>query len=118
MKNNRAINIAIIICILSLFITGYSPLASIKNNITTKESNKSQVFFNGKNDEKVNLTYESSVKEGILKLQLIDKDGNIVEDFQPNKNDSKQILLNRAGEYMILVVYNNFIGNYKISVKR
>lgn len=118
MKNNRAVNIGIIICILSLFITSYSPSASIKNNITAKESNKSQVVFRGKSNEKINLSYDSFVKEGTLKLQLVDKDGNILENFEPNERNSKQIALNKAGEYMILVAYNNFVGNYKISVKK
>lgn len=118
MKISKAINAAFIICILSLIITAYSPLASVRNNVTTKESNKSQVVFKGKSNEKINLNYESFVKEGTLKLQVIDKDGNIVADFEPNKRESKWISLNKAGEYMILVAYNNFVGNYKISVKK
>ncbi|AGK95675.1 hypothetical protein [Clostridium pasteurianum] len=118
MKINKAIAVAFIICIFGIFIISCSPLASIKNNITSKESSKSQVVFEVKASNKVNFTYDSSVIEGTLKLQLIDGDGKVIENFQTNKKGLEQVSLEKAGEYTLLAAYDNFIGNYKISVNR
>ena len=118
MKINKSIIAAFIICIFGIFVISCSPLASIKNSITSKESSKSQVVFKVKADDKVNFTYDSLIKEGTLKLQLIDVDGKVIEDFETNKKGSKQISLDKVGEYTLLAAYDNFIGSYKISVER
>lgn len=118
MKTNKSITVALSICIFVLFIASCSPLASIKNNVTSRESSKLQVVFKSKENNKVNFTYDSSVKEGTLKLQLIDAEGKVIEDFQTNKKGSKEASLVKAGQYTLLAVYDNFIGDYKISVNR
>lgn len=118
MKSNKSIILVFILGIFILFMTSCSPLASMRNDVKSKSSSSSKVFFNAKKGDKFKITYDSSVKEGTLKLELIDSNGKVIENFETNKSNSKQISLDKVGEYVLSANYKNFVGNYEISVDR
>uniref|UniRef100_UPI000287E7F0 hypothetical protein n=1 Tax=Clostridium arbusti TaxID=1137848 RepID=UPI000287E7F0 len=101
MKSNRFVIVAFITCIFVLFITSCAPLASIKNDVKSKSSSNSKVFFNAKKGDKFKFTYDSLIKEGTLKLELINSNGKVIQTFETNKKDLEQISLDKAGEYVL-----------------
>ncbi|MBU3171795.1 hypothetical protein [Clostridium estertheticum] len=107
----------IIVCIVGIKFSYSSNLGSMKDNITSKKSSNSQITFNAKKGDKVKVAYNSSVKEGTLKLKLTDSNGKAVENFEPNENSLKQVPLDDEGEYVLSATYTNFIGNYQINCK-
>ncbi|MFT5871751.1 MAG: hypothetical protein ACI8WT_000671 [Clostridium sp.] len=113
-----AIVAIVIVCIyIGIIISDFSNLGSMKDNITSKKSSNSEITFNAKKGEKIKFTYNSSVKEGTLKLTLTNSNGKAIENFEPNKNSVKQVYLDNEGEYVLSATYTNFIGNYKINCK-
>lgn len=107
----------VIVCIVGINISDVFNLGSMKDNITSQKSSNSQITFNAKKGDKVKFTYNSSVKEGTLKLKLTDSNGKAIENFESNKNSLKQVSLDNEGEYVLSATYTNFIGNYQINCK-
>ena len=115
-----------IIVIVTVFVIGiylyrnvsdFSYLGSIKDNITSKESNNSESAFNAKKGDKIKFICNSSIKEGTLKLTLTDLSGKVIKNFETNENDSEQVSLDKDGKYILSVTYDNFIGNYNVKYK-
>ena len=122
MKNKKLIAV-IVVLFLSIFIlitikfSHFSYLASLKGSVTSKASSNSNASFNVKNGDKVSITFDSAVKQGNLKLQLTDSNGKEIEKFDTNKENSKKIYFDKAGEYTISAKYNDFVGDYDINCR-
>ena len=122
MKGKKLIITMGIICLILisgvLFFNKRYLMVSLNNHVGSKETKRSEVTFIMKKDDELKVKYNSTVKEGDLKIQLVSPKGNIVEDFDTNVNLSKQISLNEEGEYSLSVDYNNFVGSYNIDVNK
>lgn len=120
MKNKKLIAITFVICICIgiFFIAYYSSLGTINKNVIAKESNNCEVTFNVKKSDKIKITYDSLIKEGTLKLRLTDSSGKVIENFETNRNSSKQVSIDKDGEYVLSVTYDNFVGNFKMKAKK
>ena len=93
-------------------------MVSLENHVGSKATNSSEATFRMKKNDELKVKYKSTVKEGELKINLIDPKGNVVEDFDTNVNLSKQISLNEEGQYTLSVDYSNFIGSYVVDVNK
>lgn len=95
----------VIVCIAGIYsyrnFSHFSYLGSIKNTITYKKSNNSEISFSVEKGEKVEFTYDSSVKEGTLKFTLTNPSGKVIENFETNKNASKQVSIAIKGKYVL-----------------
>lgn len=106
MKKTIVVIIAIVIvCGVGIYlyknISDFSYLGCIKNNITSKDSNNSEVTFNVKNWHEIKFFCDSSVKEGTLNLTLTDSNGKLIKNFQTNKNGTEQIFFVKKGKYIL-----------------
>ncbi|KEH97603.1 hypothetical protein [Clostridium botulinum] len=110
-------SIIFILVFILAFYSKFSYLGTMKGNIISKESNTSVTTFIAKNEDKINFIRNSSVKQGTIKLILINPKGKIIKNFQRNKNYSEQICLDTDGEYKFRIAYDNFIGNYTVKYK-
>lgn len=98
-------------------ISDFSKLAVIKDNIVLQQSNASVGSFKAKKDSKLRVNYSSHIEEGSLNLSLVDSNNEIVEEFKTNSKSSKELSIDKDDEYRILAKYNDFIGEYNVSVK-
>ncbi len=98
-------------------ISDFSKLAVVKDNIISQQSNASLGSFKAKKDSKLRINYSSHIEEGSLNLSLVDSNNEIVEEFRTNSKSSKELSIDKDDEYKILVKYNDFVGEYNVSVK-
>jgi hypothetical protein len=120
-KTIVAIIAIVIVCAVGIYsynnISDFSCLGCIKDNITSKDSNNSEVTFNVKNGDRIKFICDSSIKKGTLKITLTDSNGKLIKNFQTNKNYTEQISLVKKGKYILSATYDNFIGNYTVKYK-
>lgn len=128
MKVYKLLSTVLIIFILIPFTVGCSSFKSneniipslgcIENEIKSKSSSNSVITLDLKKGDKVKFTYDSKIKEGTLKIQLIHSKNEVIQDFPINKSDTKELVMEKDEKCLLSVDYDNFIGNYKIYVDK
>jgi len=109
--------ILIALAIVIYEVSDFSKLAVVKDNITSQQSSASVGSFKAKEFSKLKVSYNSYIKEGTLKLSLIDSNKKIIQEFEVNSKSSKELAIDKDDEYTLSANYNDFIGEYNISVK-
>ncbi|RDU23528.1 hypothetical protein [Anaerosacchariphilus polymeriproducens] len=123
MKNKRAIiiiGICICVCIgiVVVKIKQNSLLGNLKRNLIHETSSNSEISFNAKKGDIIKLSNKLSINKGSLRTAFKDSDGNVIDSFELKKNSSRKVSINKDGEYILSVTYNNFIGNFAINVTK
>ena len=121
MKKSRLVIWVIILIILGTVIykeSDFSKLAVVKDNITSRQSNILSGSFNVKKSNRLKVNYSSNIKEGMLKLSLIDSNKKVIQEFAVNSKSSQELTVDKDDEYTILAKYSDFIGDYKLSVSK
>ncbi|AFS79345.1 hypothetical protein Curi_c23430 [Gottschalkia acidurici 9a] len=118
MKKYKIIFTSCILCILILTITGCSSVGSINGNYISSISQNSVVSFNGEKEDIIQITYDVTVEEGTLKIQIKNSDGNIIEDFEVNKSGNKEVQIEDEDEYELSAILEDFKGKFKINAKK
>ncbi|WP_097028322.1 hypothetical protein [Clostridium peptidivorans] len=124
MKNHKLLSVTLLICILVLFTVGCSSFKSIESikcslgqmgqEVKSKTSSNTVIRLDLKKGDKVKFTYDSNVKEGSLKIQLTRSKDVVIEDFPINKNDTKELVIDKDGSCWLSANFDNFVGNYRI----
>lgn len=96
----------------------FSELAVVKDNITSRQSNILSGSFNVKKSNRLKVNYSSNIKDGVLKLSLIDSNKKVIQEFAVNSKSSQELTVDKDEEYTILANYNDFVGDYKLSVSK
>ncbi|PJI07937.1 MULTISPECIES: hypothetical protein [Clostridium] len=121
MKKSIIAAAIIIVCAAGIyyykFISDFSYLVTMKDNITSIESSSSNGSFNGKKHEKIKFFCNSKINHGVLNIILIDPNGKIIKKFKTNKNYTEEISLNSTGKYKFPVNYNKFIGDFNVKCR-
>ena len=99
------------------FISVFSYLVAMKDNITSIKSSSSNGSFNGKKYEKIKFFCNSKIEHGVLNITLTDPRGKIIKKFKTNKNYTEAMSLNSTGKYKFSVNYNKFIGDFNVKCK-
>ncbi|AGX44317.1 hypothetical protein [Clostridium saccharobutylicum] len=121
MKKTRVVIWVIILIILGTVIykeSDFSELAVVKDNITSRQSNILSGSFNVKKSNRLKVNYSSNIKDGVLKLSLIDSNKKVIQEFAVNSKSSQELTVDKDEEYTILANYNDFVGDYKLSVSK
>lgn len=121
MKKSRLVILVIILIILGTVIykeSDFSKLAVVKDNITSRQSNILSGSFNVKKSNRLKVNYSSNIKDGTLKLSLIDSNKKVIQEFAVNSKSSQELTVDKDEEYTILANYNDFVGDYKLSVSK
>lgn len=103
MKVYKSLSIALTICILMPFTVGCSSFRSIKStihylgiikdDIKSKETKNSVIGFRLKKGDKVKFTYNSIIKEGTIKIELIGSEHKEPQCFLVNKSGTKEFVV-------------------------
>lgn len=128
MKVYKILSITLVTFILIPFTAGCSSFKStkgmipslgcMKDDIKHKSSSNSVITFDLKKGDKVKFIYDSNVKEGELKIQLICSKNEVIQDFPINKSGTKELVIDKDGGYRLSANYDNFIGNYNMNVNK
>lgn len=109
------IGIVIIGIVTTIFLSQNVYAAGIKRDITERESNKSVVTFKAKKGEVLKISYSSSIEEGSLILQLVDKN-KVITYINTNEEGKLEINVEDNNEYELLANHNDFRGKYNIKI--
>jgi hypothetical protein len=74
--------------------------------------------FNALKGYKINVKYNSNVKNGTLSIVIKDPNGNILSTLPTNKSGSLNILANATGKFSIVITGTGTSGYVKILWKR
>lgn len=121
MKKSRLVFWVIILTILGVVTykeSDFSKLAVVKDNVTSRQSNILCGSFNVKKSNRLKVNYSSNIKDGILKLSLIDSNKKVIQEFAVNSKSSQELTVDKDDEYTILANYSDFVGDYKLSVSK
>lgn len=92
--------------------------ASMKRKLTIPASSSSEVMFEAKRGEQLILKYSSKVEEGSLQMVLRNDTGTLVEAFPVGTAAVKTVTLEQDDTYFLQVVYEDFTGEYSITVRK
>ena len=111
-------SIFIIVFIGALVLMNYCRLGYLKNNVMKKSNSTSEITFNVKKGDNINVIYTSNIKEGTVTLKLIDPNDDQLTEFEINGDDSSKVSISTSGIYVLSLKYSDFIGDYKIKVQK
>lgn len=90
---------------------------SFKMTFTDLYGSEVRLFDVSKRD-KIKISYESSVKNSTLIMEIRDPFGNIISVIPINKKGTLKIAANATGKISIVITGNNTSGSLKFSWKR
>jgi hypothetical protein len=88
-----------------------SSISADTDNSLTNTYKKPYSFEKG---QTIRFNYDSKVKAGVLTMKLLDSDRNLVFNFDINKNEIKDIKIERNDTYLIEVSCYKFKGSYEL----
>lgn len=92
-------------------------VTSISKTCSSSVTESSAGSFSANKGDKVNIEYYSKVKSGSLKIQLIDPNKNVTNNFETNLNGKEEVRINKTGEYTVRISLYKFKGNVNVRIK-
>lgn len=116
MKKTKVLTV--LLAFLLIFLSGCKhDVTSISKTCSSPVTENSTGSFSAKKGDKVNIEYDSKVKSGSLKIQLIDPNKKVINNFETNLNGKEQIRINKTGEYAVWISLYKFKGNVNVRIK-
>lgn len=116
MKKTRIVTV--LLAFLLIFLSGCKhDVTSISKTCSSPVTQSSTGSFSAQKGDKVNIRYNSKVKSGELKIQLIDPNEKVINNFETNLNGKEQVTINKTGEYTVRISLYKFKGNVNVRIK-
>lgn len=114
----RARIITVLLVFLSIFLSGCkNDVTSISKTCGSPVTESSTGSFSATKGNKVNIEYDSKVKKGNLKIQLVDPNKNVINNFETNLKGKQEVRINKTGEYTLRISLYKFKGNVNVRIK-
>jgi|GEM_PF-5460135 len=111
--------VTVLLAFLLILLSGCKhDVTSISKTCSSPVTKNSTASFSATKGDKVNIEYDSKVKGGNLKIQLIDPNQKVINDFETNLNGKEEVRINKTGEYTLRVNLYKFRGNVNVKIKQ
>lgn len=112
-------SVTALLVFLLIFLSGCkNDVTSISKKCGSSVTESSTGSFSAAKGDKVNIEYDSKVKSGSLKIQLISPNKNVINNFETNLNGKQEVRINRTGEYTLRISLYKFKGNVNVKIKQ
>lgn len=127
MKRINLRGLIIIVLFISILFVGCSiqygkskkaSTASMSTETDNSLTDTHKTLYSFKKGETIRFNFHSKVKDGVLAMKLLDSDRNLISNFNINKNESKDIKIEKNDTYLIEVSCDKFKGSYEIKWKK
>lgn len=117
MKKSK--NVTVLLVLLLALLSGCkNDVTNISNTCGSLVTESSTGSFSAKKGDKVNIEYDSKVKSGTLKIQLIAPNKNVINNFEINLNGKQEVRINKTGQYILRISLYKFKGNVNVRIKQ
>lgn len=93
-------------------------MGNMEKTTKEKQTSNNMISFELKKGEKLKVHYDSSVKEGSLKIEVEDPNHKAIKDIETNKDGIEEITIEADGKYAIFAKYEDFVGSFQVHVNK
>lgn len=120
-KGRRSILTVLVVCIMTIVLTGCDIRIGYSGNTSTKKMSASFYYYSGTKEASIKLeggdmiTFDYSINEKKGKIEAIfeDSSGNVIYSFEPNTSGEREIIIDIDDTYKLIVVSEQARGSYK-----
>lgn len=91
-------------------------LGNINRACTEPETSISTISFSGEAGDRIKLSFRSSIEDGNLEIVVYNAKGTVVKELDRAKRLETFFTLEDANTYTLEAKYQDFIGNFQITV--
>lgn len=111
-------SVTVLLVFLLILLSGCkNDVTSISKTCGSPVTESSTGSFSATKGDKVNIEYDSKVKSGSLKIQLVAPNKNVINNFETNLNGKQEVRINKTGEYTLRISLYKFKGNVNVRIK-
>lgn len=118
MKKKIMIIVIVVVLVLAGLWLVISPkaLGNMKHSYDEATTSSSNFSFSGQENERIKFSFASNIESGNLVVTLRDSAGDVVYELDDAKRLETFYTLNATDTYMVVAEYENFVGNFKVTV--
>ncbi|MGN1276595.1 MAG: hypothetical protein ACI4UK_06370 [Floccifex sp.] len=118
MKKKIMIIVIVVVLVLAGLWLAISPkaLGNMKHSYDETTTSSSNFSFSGQENERIKFSFASNIESGNLVVTLRDSAGDVVYELDDAKRLETFYTLNATDTYMVVAEYENFVGNFKVTV--
>ena len=91
-------------------------LGNMKHSYDEATTSSSNFSFSGQENERIKFSFASNIESGNLVVTLRDSAGDVVYELDDAKRLEIFYTLNATDTYMVVAEYENFVGDFKVTV--
>lgn len=91
-------------------------LGNMKHSYDEATTSSSNFSFSGQENERIKFSFVSNIESGNLVVTLRDSSGDVVYELDDAKRLETFYTLNTTDTYMVVAEYENFVGDFKVTV--
>lgn len=91
-------------------------LGNMKHSYDEATTSSSNFSFSGQENERIKFSFASNIESGNLVVTLRDSAGDVVYELDDAKRLETFYTLNATDTYMVVAEYENFVGDFKVTV--
>lgn len=118
MKKKIMIIVIVVMLVLAglWLVTSPKALGNMKHSYDEATTSSSNFSFSGQENERIKFSFASNIESGNLVVTLRNSAGDVVYELDDAKRLETFYTLNATDTYMVVAEYENFVGNFKVTV--
>lgn len=116
-KEIMIIVIVVVLVLAGLWLVIFpKALGNMKHSYDEATTSSSNFSFSGQENERIKFSFASNIESGNLVVTLRDSSGDVVYELDDAKRLETFYTLNTTDTYMVVAEYENFVGDFKVTV--
>ncbi|MDE7390078.1 MAG: hypothetical protein K2M82_03965 [Lachnospiraceae bacterium] len=113
-----AIAVLVVALLYIYFSSSLTSFGNISYMCTSPKTNVSTISFYAEEGDRLKFSFESDIENGDLEITLRDSNGNDMYTLDDAKELVTYFTLDKTDTYELSAEYNDFVGKFKVNVKK